>query len=98
MDFKHAVINHVHTIVVETRSARTHIKGEEFRQFIHKKFPEANGDFLLLYKDIDNDYFFVETDDKLEKEGPYQHMTKMAWQADTWRPHNVVDDGWVEEP
>lgn len=89
MDFKHAIINKVQTILVETVSAKTQVKNEAFRHFLEKKFPEANGDFLLLYRDIENDYYYIETDEKLDPKAGFGNLSKLPWQADSYRPEKL---------
>ena len=77
MDFKHAIINKVYTILVETVSAKTQVKSQEFRLYLEKKFPQANGDFLLLYRDIENDYYYIETDEKINPSEGFGNLSKM---------------------
>lgn len=85
MDYKHAIINKVHAILVETTSAKEQVKSQEFRKHLEKKFPQADGDFMLLYRDIENDYYYIETGEKIQPGEGFGNLSKMAWQADTYR-------------
>lgn len=86
MDYKHTLIHKVHTILVETVSAKTKVKTQAFRKYLEKKFPQADGDFILLYRDIENDYYYIESGEEVKESEGYGNLSKMRWQADTWRP------------
>jgi hypothetical protein len=85
VDYKHTIINKVHTILVETISAKTRAGSQQFRQYLEKKFPAAQGDFLLLYRDIENDYYYISSGEKIRPEEGYGNLSKIPWQSDSWR-------------
>ena len=56
MNYKYTFFNNLHIVVIEDVEFTTFVNGRVFKEFLSEKYPEADGIFLIAYKDADNIY------------------------------------------